>query len=51
MYNRQSSRTAPPFGHNHLCEVQFQLLDQIIISNGLWDMRHRGKMTRFGLLG
>ena len=51
MYDRQTSTTASPFGNEDICEVQFQPFDQIIISNGLWDMRHRGMMTRtrFGL--
>jgi hypothetical protein len=47
MYNRQTSTTASPFGNKHVCEVQFQLFDQIKISKGLWDMRHR---ARFELL-
>ena len=48
MYNRQTSATASPFGNKYVCEVQFQLFDQIKISNGLWGtMRHR---ARFGLL-
>ena len=49
MYNGQTSRAAFPFGNNHICKIQFKLFDQIKISEGLWGMRHRGKLYRFGL--
>ena len=42
MDNRQTSKAAFPFGNNHICEIQFENFDQIIISKGLrvWVMRH-----------